>query len=415
MGVPHTTARLPAAAVERAGVAKRATAVAQVDAPEVPSVDALLHHTSDLLDAVFSSSPVAMIAGDLGGDVVLWNPAAERLYGYSEEEILGRPLERLVPDGELAAHRAHRDEVRTGRALLSLDSAGVRKDGTEVAVSLSYAPMHDQNARVVGVMVIAEDIARRKAAEDELRRVNAEFDERVRERMLSLAETNTELEAFAYSVAHDLRGPLRAMDGFCEALGEDYDDRLDDTGRDYLHRIRRASQHMARLIDDLLSLSRLTRGEIRREPCDLTALAEDVGLELRARAPGRSVELMIQKGLRAECDPRLVRSLLHNLLENAWKFTSRRPDARVEVGLADCRGTDVFFVRDNGVGFDMAYADHLFRPFQPLHKPSEFEGNGIGLATVQRIVDRHGGRVTAHAAVGEGAAIYFTLSAAEVE
>ena len=251
-------------------------------------------------------------------------------------------------------------------------------------------------------------IARRRAEDD--RRMKAELERQVAERTTELNAANKELEAFSYSVSHDLRAPLRSIDGFSQAVLEDYAGRLDDQGRDYLSRVRAATQHMGQLIDDLIKLARVARAEIKREAVDLSALAGEVLAELQKREPGRRVECHIEPGLAAEGDARLLRVVLDNLLGNAWKFTGRQPQPRIEFGAT--RGADgepAFFVRDNGAGFDMTYAGKLFGAFQRLHTVHDFPGTGVGLATVQRIVHRHGGRVWAEGAVGKGATFYFTL------
>ena len=251
--------------------------------------------------------------------------------------------------------------------------------------------------------------AARAAAERELAQLNRELEERVLERTAELRASNAELEAFSYSVSHDLRAPLRALDGFSHALLEDYDAQLDDVGRDYLRRVRAASQRMGSLIDDLLTLSRVTRRELAREPVDLAQLARDVVAELREAEPERRVEVSVPEALPAEGDLALLRAVVQNLLANAWKFTSRRAVAHVEFGLADVDGEAAYFVRDDGAGFDEAYAGKLFAPFQRLHTPDEFPGTGVGLATAERIVHRHGGRMWARGAVDSGATFYFTL------
>jgi two-component system, sensor histidine kinase and response regulator len=225
----------------------------------------------------------------------------------------------------------------------------------------------------------------------------------------ALAATNAELEAFSYSVSHDLRAPLRAIEGFSQAVLEDYSKQLDEAGRDCLQRVRASAKRMSDLIDDLLALSRVTRAELHRIDVDLSTMAKDVAADLHARTAGRSVEMRITPGIVVEGDPGLLRALLENLIGNAWKFTSRRKDAFIEVGVAQHDGQRACFVRDNGVGFDASYASKLFRPFQRLHGNDEFEGTGIGLATVQRIVSRHGGRVWAEGAVDRGATIYFSV------
>jgi len=244
---------------------------------------------------------------------------------------------------------------------------------------------------------------------EQVQRQTSELEERVAERTAELAAVNKELEAFAYSVSHDLRAPLRSMDGFSQALLEDYADRLDAEGQDYLRRVRAASQRTGQLIDDLLNLSRITRSELRHEAVDISALARTISEELQQRDPERQVEFVIAEGLVAGGDARLLQVALENLLENAWKFTSKRPRARIELGANRGDGQTIYSVRDNGAGFDMAYADRLFGPFKRLHANTEFEGNGIGLATVQRIIVRHGGRIWAEGAVEQGATFYFVI------
>ena len=245
---------------------------------------------------------------------------------------------------------------------------------------------------------------------EQVRRQAAELEERVVERTAELVALNRELESFSYSVSHDLRAPLRSIDGFSRALLEDYYERLDDTGRDYLRRVRAASQRMGRLIDDLLTLSRVTRRELHRGRVNLSRIASAIADELRESDPERDVEFIIEPELVAYGDAHLLRVVLENLLGNAWKFTSRHPKARIEFGaIYQPDGATVYFVRDDGAGFDMAYADKLFGPFQRLHAMTEFEGNGIGLATVKRIINRHRGHIWAEGAVEQGATFYFTI------
>ena len=251
----------------------------------------------------------------------------------------------------------------------------------------------------------------RKRAEGEVRALAAELEQRVIQRTAELAGANAELEAFAYSVSHDLRAPLRSMDGFSQAVLEDYADRLDAEGRDYLGRIRRSSQRMAQLIDDILSLSRVSRAELDRREVDLSKLAQAIAAELQQAEPARQVSFKIAPRVVANGDRTLLSVVLANLLGNAWKFTAGNSQAHVEFGVTENEGKPAYFVCDDGAGFDMAYADKLFQPFQRLHSTSDFEGTGIGLATVARIVARHGGRAWAEGAVEQGATTYFTLEA----
>jgi light-regulated signal transduction histidine kinase (bacteriophytochrome) len=258
-------------------------------------------------------------------------------------------------------------------------------------------------------VAVFDVVTERKQAEEEIRKLNAELEQRVRERTAQLEAANRELETFAHSVSHDLRAPLRGIDGWSMALLEDYGAKLDSKAREYLARVRLEAQHMGRLIDDLLQLSRVTRSEMALGPVNLSALAESIALTLKEAHPGRRLEFRIAPGLMALGDSRLVAIALNNLLDNAVKFTGPRLAAQIEVGRTERDGRPAFFVRDNGVGFDMAYAGQLFGAFQRLHKAREFPGTGIGLATVQRVIHRHGGSIWAEARAGEGATFCFTL------
>jgi light-regulated signal transduction histidine kinase (bacteriophytochrome) len=246
---------------------------------------------------------------------------------------------------------------------------------------------------------------------DELEQLNSELEQRVAERTAELAAANKELEAFCYSVSHDLRTPLRSIDGFSLAVLEDYGHLLDEDGQGYLQRVRLASQRMAELIDGLLNLSRLTRSEIVRQEVDLSTIAQEVAEVLKQAHPDREICVIIEPDLKAHGDSGMLRILFENMLGNAFKFTANRTDARVEIGKMVDKESDhtIFYVRDNGAGFDMVYADKLFGAFQRLHTIHEFPGNGIGLATVQRIINRHGGEIWAHGEIGQGATFFFSL------
>jgi light-regulated signal transduction histidine kinase (bacteriophytochrome) len=261
------------------------------------------------------------------------------------------------------------------------------------------------------------EITENLQTQEEIHRLNMELEQRVLQRTAQLKAANQELEAFAYSVSHDLRAPLRSIDGFSQALLDDYGERLEEEGQEFLRRVRGASQRMAQLIDDLLYLSRITRGEMRRQTVDLSGLAALVVQELRQNDPQRQVEVVVQPGVIADGDARLLRVVLENLFDNAWKFTGHREQGRIEFGeekgvFSEDAGTlieSAYYVRDNGAGFDPAYADKLFGVFQRLHRAEEFPGTGIGLATVQRIIHRHGGQVWANGELDKGAAFFFTL------
>lgn len=252
---------------------------------------------------------------------------------------------------------------------------------------------------------LTKEIRERRRVEEDMRKLNADL----LDRTTQLEASNKELEAFSYSVSHDLRAPLRGIDGFSQAVLDDYHDKLDDKGKQYLQRVREASQRMAKLIDAMLNLARLIRAELTFEPVDLSDLGRSILADLRKADPERQVEIVVADNLRATADPNLTRVVLENLLGNAWKFTSHEDYARIDLGMTYHYSEPVFFVRDNGVGFDMTYVDKLFGAFQRLHAVSEFQGIGIGLATVHRIIQRHGGRIWAEASVGKGATFFFTL------
>jgi light-regulated signal transduction histidine kinase (bacteriophytochrome) len=290
-------------------------------------------------------------------------------------------------------------------------------DGRTIIVESRGAAQPGPGGSLLGFLEINRDITARKDAErealrrdGEIRALNATLEQRVRQRTVHLERANKNLAAFTYSAAHDLRTPLRALSGFAEVLVEEYGDQLEETGRGYAGLIQEATGHMGALLDDLLHLSQVSRAEMNLQDVDLSAEVTAVCGQLRTHDPGRRVRVTLEDGVRAIADPPLIRTVLVNLLGNAWKFTGGREDASIEFGttLADDAPL-CYYVRDNGAGFDSAYVGKLFQPFQRLHDASEFPGTGIGLASVQRIIDRHGGRTWAEGAVGRGATIYFTL------
>ena len=349
----------------------------------------------------------AVFLMDLDGRFTEVNERACAAYGYSREELLRLNLRdirfRDLPDDAKAVLAAIHEEG--GRIF---ESVHVRKDGTSFPVEISAhrLPSGDRTF----FQYVVRDIADRKRAEGEIRRLNAELEERVALRTAELEAALKELQAFSYSVSHDLRAPLRVIDGYSLALLEEYQARLDGEAVFYLGRIRINAQDMGRLIDDMLALAQASQAEIRIEDVDLSALARKSAGDIARGWPGRDVALTVAGGLAVRSDPRLLRSVLDNLFDNAWKFTAKTTGAHVEFGASPGQGeVPVYFVRDNGVGFDMAYAGKLFGIFQRLHPRDEFPGTGIGLAAVQRIVGRLGGRVWADGEPGRGAAFYFTL------
>jgi light-regulated signal transduction histidine kinase (bacteriophytochrome) len=316
---------------------------------------------------------------------------------------MGRNLvRRLLPVASLTL-------IGTAGLRVLGERAGLYSEGFGVGILVLASLMILSALVLAATRSINREEALRREAEQELRQFNAELERRVIERTAHLDVANKELSAFAYTVSHDLRAPLVTIGGFSQALVEDYLQRLDETGQNYVRRIHAEALRMGHLIDDLLRLSRITRAEMKRETVDLSATAEGILAELHERHPDRQVEVAITKGLTAQGDLRLLRVALENLLVNAWKFTGNRAQARIEFGATDKDGERVFFVRDDGVGFDMAYAHKLFTPFHRMHPAEEFPGTGIGLVTVQRIIGRHGGRIWAEGAVEKGATFYFTL------
>jgi PAS domain S-box-containing protein len=334
-----------------------------------------------------------------------------QLLGYLPEEMMGRRLEDFLD--EEATALAHKDLDKKGEAPVGnvKDFRFLRKDRTPIWTSISTTPLFDDQGRYAGSLAMVTDITQRRAAEEQVRQLNAQLEQRIAERTAQLEFSNRELEAFAYTVAHDLRAPLRSVGSFSEALVEDCGDKLDEQGRDYLRRIVNGSKRMSELIDGILALSRVNSTELAARKCDLSSMAHSIIEQLQGVQPEKPVRVMIQDGLVDQGDPQLLRVVLENLLGNAWKFTRDRKPAEIEFcATRDERGLRIYQVRDNGAGFNMAYRDKLFGVFQRLHAQKEFEGNGVGLATVQRIVRRHGGRIWGESEPGKGARFFFTLN-----
>lgn len=363
--------------------------------------------TSALKDAedLYDNAPCGYHSLDDQGRVVQINATELRWLGYRRDELIGRPVVELYAKESHAAFAECFAQLKLGRDVDDVEYEVVRKDGSRFYASVSAVAVSDEAGKLSIVRSTLFDITARRQVKAELAKLN----QRLAERAADLEAANRELEAFSYSVSHDLRAPLRAMDGFSRILEEEYSERLDAEGRGMLRRISAASIRMAGLIDDLLQLSRLTRQEMHVREVDVSAEAAEIIAELQRAAPQRQVDCRIAPGLRAQADPGLLHAALFNLLENAWKYTRTVPMAEIEIGLSDGDDRNTFCIRDNGVGFDPQYADKLFTPFQRLHSDPRFEGTGIGLATVKRVILRHGGRVWARSQPGRGASFYFTL------
>ena len=360
----------------------------------------------DLLEA----APDAMVIAEQHGSILLINAQTERLFGYERAELLGKQLEILVPRRYRDHHVGHRGAYfhtpRVRAMGAGLELYGRRKDGSEFPVEISLSPLETEEGVLVSSTI--RDVTERHKAAEKVARLNLDLEMRVAE----LREVNEELESFSYSVSHDLRAPLRQVSGFAKILVEEHGKHLDKDAQHCVHRIAEGAERMGRQVDDLLRLARLGRQGLTRQETNLNAVLHEVWQELQPETRKRAIDWQIESLPMVECDPGLVKSVFTNLVSNALKFTRPREEARVEVGALYENRNPTLYVRDNGVGFDPKYADKLFGAFQRLHREDEFEGTGIGLATVQRIVHKHGGKIWAEAHPNEGATFYFTLGAA---
>ena len=359
--------------------------------------------------ALIDNTSAVIYMRDLSGRYMVVNREYERLFHLRREDIIGLTDHDLFPAEIADEFRANDLRAASGGRPVHVEEVAPGEDGPHTYLTVKF-PLLDDGGQPYAIGGISTDITERKRAEEQVRQLNAELEQRVRDRTAELETSARELDAFAYSVSHDLRAPLRSMHGFSDVLLEDYAGKIDEDGRDYLRRIQASVARMGQLIDDLLRLSRATRTGLSRGPVDIRALASEIIGELRDSQPSRRIEVVIADDLAVTGDMCLIRLALDNLLSNAWKFTGKRENALIEVG-AVCRdGEQVLFVRDNGAGFDMRYAGKLFDPLQRLHTAAEFEGNGIGLAIVHRIVSRHGGRIWAVSEPGKGAQFFFTFT-----
>jgi PAS domain S-box-containing protein len=380
-----------------------------------------LRHSEEEFRSIVDASPIPFALHADDQNIVYLNPEFIRTFGYSLEDIptLADWWPRAYPDPEYRqwvanAWQARLDKARKSGTPFEPVELNIQcKDGVLRTALCSAAPLGESFDNGIH-LVILYDITERKQNEEELEQYRHRLELIVTERTAALEEVNKELEAFSYSVSHDLRAPLRSIDGFSHALLEDYAEKLDDVGIDHLQRVRSGTQRMGRLIDDMLSLSRVMRYELKREDVDLSAMAQAAIKKLQDYEPDRKVEVDITPGMHGFCDAHLIEILLDNLLGNAWKYTGKTDNACIEFGVTNEDGKRTYHIRDNGVGFNMNYVDKLFGSFQRLHRAEEFEGTGIGLATVARIIRRHNGKVWAEGEVGEGATFYFTLGEVKI-
>jgi PAS domain S-box-containing protein len=358
------------------------------------------------LATVVMDSNDAIILFDLKGNIMSWNRGARDMYGWSEAEALKMTIRNVIPPDKINESSDLLRRMAAGETITSFETQRIAKDGRILDIWLTATSVLDAAGKNVEAFATTErDITERKRTENALRSAHAELEQRAFE----LNAVNRELDAFAYTVANDLKAPLRSIEGFAGAIMEDYDDKLDDTGKDYMQRVISACLRMNQLIDAMLSMARLTGGELHEKTVDLSDLASVIAHGLRENEPQRRVEFIISPKVKIRGDATMLKIVLQNLLENSWKFTSKHPVARIEFGVKDMEGKAVYFVRDDGAGFDMKYADQLFQPFKRMHTEAEYAGLGIGLATAYRIITRHGGRMWAEGKVEQGATFYFSV------
>jgi PAS domain S-box-containing protein len=382
--------------------------VVTTDITERKQAEQDLRENRQLLDSIISGTPDAVFVKDTGGRYLLFNRACEALTGKSCAEVLGRRDAEVFSPAQAQAMGKGDRSVIAQRSVEIFEDTFIDAQGRKRILLATKGPVYDDQGNLSGIFTIARDTSEQKLVEEEFRNLNDELDRRVAERTAQLEAAIREQEAFSYSVSHDLRSPLRHINSYAAILLEELGPGIAPEVRDNLERIGRASSKMGKLIDDLLELARTSRLPLTEEPIDLSRLATISSLMLQQTDKARQVEFTIAEGMQVLGDKTLLRLVLENLLHNAWKYTAQEEKARIEVGMELMDGQEVFFVSDNGTGFDMAYRDKLFGPFQRLHG-SEFEGNGIGLATVKRAVERHGGTIWAEGEVGNGATFYFTL------
>ena len=380
------------------------------DISERKQAEEALKNSESRWRAVFDNAGVGIALVDSRGYAIRSNAALQHMLGYSGPELNDTPFSQLThpedAEKDLIIHRAAAERKQEKH---HIEKRYIRKDGQIIWVNLTVTLLYDKGGQTEYALGVLEDITERKQAEAEIRTLNDMLETRVKERTAQLELANQELASFSYSMAHSLKTPLRALDGFSFLLLEEYTQTLDQTGQDYLNRIRGASNHIWQVTDDLIELLSITRGELKPRRVDLGLMANEIMRGLTSHQPERQVEFICPTGMVVEADPQMCRMLMDNLLGNAWKFTRSRQLASIEMGSLIQGGQTILFIRDNGVGIDMAYYHKLFGVFQRLHSADMYEGRGVGLAKVQRILQRHGGRIWAEGGVDQGATFYFTF------
>jgi PAS domain S-box-containing protein len=373
------------------------------DITERKRTEEILHESEEKYRTIVENTTNVIMVTQPDGIISYLSPSCIDVLGYLPEDLVGTNPVIFHPDGAEKVQQALTRAMK-GKKGSGFEYRILTKQGEIKWISHSWSSIFIHNT-LQSVVSVISDITERKMIEEEIKKLN----ENLMRHSIELAAANKELEAFSYSVSHDLRAPLRSIDGFSQALLEDYHDKLDEEGIDYLRRVRNETQRMGQLIDDFLQLSRLTRVELNFEKVDLSSMAHDILIQHQRDNPSRKVKNIVEDNLSVKGDEKLLKIMFENMLGNAWKFTSKKSKATIEFGQVKNKDEKVFFIRDNGAGFDNNYADKLFIPFQRLHSDEEFDGTGIGLGIVQRIINRHGGRIWVESEVGKGATFYFTL------
>jgi PAS domain S-box-containing protein len=412
LALAETKDRLESVVRQRTLELEIANKALQEEIQERYRVELALRDSELKFRCLLQSAPDAIVIADEAGTIQLVNEQTEKIFGYTQQELVGRSVEILIPMELRKDHQTHRRNYLKNPYCrfmgMGIDLSALTKKGETIPVEVALSPLQIHNGSLITVSI--RDISKRKQVEAELSSYRNHLEELVAERTVALSAANNELQEFSYTISHDLRAPLRSIDGFSLALMEDYGNLLPEQAVSYLHRIRFAAQRMGTLIDEVLELARVTRCELNKKPVDLNKLAKDIIADLRLSDPVRSARIQLGKNLYVSADENLLRVVLENLLDNAWKFTSRKKHTEIIFDKIPTSKDSIFYVRDNGAGLDMQYANKLFGPFQRLHSEKDFPGTGVGLATVQRIIQRHGGRIWVESELEKGTTIYFSFA-----